>query len=572
MNKSEMALRCLFGVMVFVLASCSQPLSSKTSSTSANSGAASGGANQPSSAPNPLANSFISYPDSYLSLKSGQTIAVNGVTLQITPGGDLQVVDSQGKVLWAAGSKGNCAVAASCTLNLQSDGNLVLSAAGTPFWSSGTYNAGAFMTLSSQSPYLSIRDGLFNMLWPQAGGPGPIAMGAAARTANQAAPVSQFLNSLAVNSHIDQNGFSAATILAMLNYLGVKTLRDGWNLSLQATYAELAAQGVQFDVLASDPFAATTLSNLEVLAALAPGALTAVEGPNEINNFTFVCNGVTSQTGWPNANGPLAQSFMTQLFKSIHGDGKLAGTLVYDLTWAGTTNADQYGLLDLQGQADLGNIHFYPAGQPSRALQAAAAGAYHQVLPSQMVMTETGYVTATNKAGTIATNSVSLAAQAVMDLNLYLASFQQGFQKTYIYELYDEFQGYGLFNSDFTPKPAATAIHNLTTILADPGSGPAVPGQLSYTLQGFPALGHSLLLQKSNGVYELIIWVESEVFQNGADVAVTPVAVTIQLPQAASAWSLYDPFVSSTAQLQVQNTDSITIDVGAEALVIEITP
>lgn len=51
---------------------------------------------------------------------------------------------------------------------------------------------------------------------------------------------------------------------------------------------------------------------------------------------------------------------------------------------------------------------------------------------------------------------------------------------TYLYELFDRDSSasntnpeanFGLFNSDGTPKLAATAIHNLTTILADDGKG-----------------------------------------------------------------------------------------------------
>ena len=171
---------------------------------------------------------------------------------------------------------------------------------------------------------------------------------------------------------------------------------------------------------------------------------------------------------------------------------------VYNLTWGGTTDAEKYGMFDLAGQADFGNIHFYPNGQPYAKLQTSLAANYHHVLPSQIVMTETGYDTA----------QVSENAQAILNVNLYLGAFQQGVPKTYIYELYDEWQTYGLFRAGFAPKPAATAIHNMTTILADTGTL-AQPGQLNYSVVGLPSSGHTLLLQKSNGKFELVIWNES---------------------------------------------------------------
>ena len=41
----------------------------------------------------------------------------------------------------------------------------------------------------------------------------------------------------------------------------------------------------------------------------------------------------------------------------------------------------------------------------------------------------------------------------------------------WFYGLYDDSSGdWGLFNSDGSPRPAATALHDLTTLLADTGA------------------------------------------------------------------------------------------------------
>ena len=40
--------------------------------------------------------------------------------------------------------------------------------------------------------------------------------------------------------------------------------------------------------------------------------------------------------------------------------------------------------------------------------------------------------------------------------------------------------------ADGTAKPAAVALHNMTSWLADPGTLPFTPGTLDYTLRGAP--------------------------------------------------------------------------------------
>ena len=323
----------------------------------------------------------------------------------------------------------------------------------------------------------------------------------------------------------------------------------------------MAKQGVRFVVGATDPYAANAFAAQEAMAAMAPGALIATEGPNEINNWSFVTNGVTSPHGWPNAAGPLVQSFMTKLFTSVHANPKLSGVAVYNLTWGGTTDAEKYGMLSLANQADFGNIHFYPPGQPYQALQTGFAGAYQHVLPNQSVITEAGFDT----------KDVSPAAQAILTLNLYLSAFQQGFDKTFVYELYDEWQTYGLFKNVTTPKPAATAVHNLTTLLADSGTT-AANGTLNYSVADLPATAHTLLLQKSNGVYDLIIWNEVPVYANGADVNVAALSLKVNFGANAAGVAVYDPVSSLTPVQQAGAGSAITISLGARPLIVEIRP
>lgn len=503
--------------------------------------------------------SFINFPKEQLKMAAGERISVGNIALMLTKDGDVQVVKNNNTVVWHSGTHANCGA---CTLVMQSDGNVVLYVDGIGIWSTGTYsNRGEFLTLSAVPPYLSIRDGKFDVTWRTSDELGPTALLAASRVGPQAVAAKSFLESLAVNSHVAQNGIPATDMMKMLNYLGVKNVRDSWALTSQTTYKTMAQKGIRFDFLIGDPFAPQAIRELETMAAMAPGALLAVEGPNEINNWSFVTDGVSSPIGWPNQAGPLAQKFMSRLYANVHEKAVLPQTAVYNLTWGGTIDAKKYGMLDLAGQADFGNVHVYPPGQPYLVLQSAIAGAYHHVLPNQSVITEIGY----------STNHISQEAQAILILNVYLSAFQQGFNKVFVYELYDEWEKSGLFQDANRPKRAATAIHNLTTLLADPVF-PAELGKLDYVIPGLPATAHTLLLQKSNGAFYLAVWNEVPVYQDRADVVAANVPLTVSFGMKIRKINVFDPIDGLKPVQKSLNASTIDINLGSHALIVELLP
>ena len=119
-----------------------------------------------------------------------------------------------------------------------------------------------------------------------------------------------------------------------------------------------------------------------------------------------------------------------------------------------------------------------------------------------------------------AANPEEERTQGTVLVNTYLAQFKRGWSYTFIYELGEGEGGggnQGLFHQDWTPKLAATYIHNLTSILAD-DIRVATPGKLDYSIANAPSTVHDLLLQKSNGVFELVIWGEQVTGSNNITV------------------------------------------------------
>ena len=130
----------------------------------------------------------------------------------------------------------------------------------------------------------------------------------------------------------------------------------------------------------------------------------------------------------------------------------------------------------------------------------------------------------------------------------------------------------GIYNADWTPKPAAIALHNLTTLLADTGTGGVAPGSLSYSIAGEPSSVQTTLLEKSNGTFVLVIWNDVPL-QNtsGIDTSVASVLVTLTLASAFKSITVFDPLTGTSAVQSFANASTVQITVPDHPVLIEIS-
>jgi hypothetical protein len=509
---------------------------------------------------------FLSFGHDVYDFVPGSSKTIGGVTIRLTESADFQVVDRGGAILWHTRTNASCRD--DCRVVLQSDGNLVLSAGEAALWSSGTYQSpSATLIVQPKQPYLTIRNAAYDVVWTSNGdnAAGATAMLNGALVAPRADAVQDFLDSLGVNSHMDQYERDPTEVLRKLDYLGVRSIRDHWTEdgSLRDEYTYLARNGIRFDMVHYSSDFDVLLRDAGIMAALPNDPLIAVEGPNEINNFPFTCGGSRWSGGLNNDNGPAAECFMRTYYSRTKQDPRLADVPVYDLTGAtSVTDPDKYGLLTLTDRADLGNIHPYaaPTDQPRDVLLRSLGSQYLSVLPNQAVITETGYETAT----------VSERAQALYIMNLYLDAFQAGFRKTYVYELTDnDRETFGFFGRNNQPKASATAMHNLTSMLAD--AGPPRDGVLNHSVEGLPQEARSIAMQRSTGAFNMVLWNERPVW-NGGDLAVPATPVTVSFDRTFSKVSVFHPLQSATAVDQQGPTSSVQLTLSGEPVVLELVP
>src|SRR5262249_28844344 len=111
-----------------------------------------------------------------------------------------------------------------------------------------------------------------------------------------------------------------------------------------------------------------------------------------------------------------------------------------------------------------------------------------------------------------------------------------------------------------TPRKAAVYLHNLTTILADPGFM-TKPGRLNYSIPEQPATVHDLLLQKSDGTFALVVWNERE---KGGD------EVFVRLGGRYPAVKVYDPTVGTEPVQTPGDVDSLKLTLSDRPVIIAI--
>ena len=367
----------------------------------------------------------------------------------------------------------------------------------------------------------------------------------------QAITTQSFVNSIGVNTHLDfQNyGYQNLSVTeAAINYLGVTNLRDSAQSSVDVgangLWQQVAnATGAKFVDFLPEGSVADMQNALPIGEQLAAqGILNYLEGGNEEDDSYPAGLGNSVQA---------AASFQQQVYAAGQQLGLPVINISFGAGWTAANNwhGDYDKVGDLSAYCNYANAHTYPSGAPLSAIQQLNADALLAASSRPVINTEFGYDTNTI--------SQSLAAQYTIDG--LLDAYQQGDVKTYLYALFDDGSGnFGLMNQDGTAKPAGLALHDVTTLLKDTGSKAAsfTPGSLNYTLSGSGE--NSLLMQKSDGTDWIAVWDEAGTTQN----------VTLTLGANASAIKVFDPITGTTATQTVNNTNTVTVSLGGDALLI----
>jgi hypothetical protein len=396
------------------------------------------------------------------------------------------------------------------------------------------------------------------------------------------AGVSAFVQSLGINTHLgypDTPYYGGAqSVITALQYLGISKVRDQSPTStsnpiINATNNALAAAGIKFDALLPGNGYVNLSGDLIGLDAFQhnnPGALVAIEGPNEVNAWPITYRDI--------ANSYSAGAQLTQdLWAAIQADPLLKGVSVYALTLsAGIPNvaAAEVELGNLAPYVTYGNAHIYAASSNNvwQNDMPAWLPVVEQATPGKpMVITETGYATIPKQ--------VDEVAAAKYSLNAFCENASNGIAGTYLYELIDTASSpadinvedhYGEFHQNWSPKIGATAIHNMTTILQGAGNGTAT-STLNYSVTGLPPTGHAFLLGSST-TYDLVVWIDATIYNpaTATDIAAPAYSAKINLGATSAGVQVFDPMISASPIATYTKVGQLQISVTDHPLILQI--
>jgi hypothetical protein len=347
------------------------------------------------------------------------------------------------------------------------------------------------------------------------------------------------------------------------------------------------------------------------------GAMAFGEGPNEPNNFGFNYKGVRCDLS---GNSVPCVGYQADLYAMFKADSAFAGMQMAGMTDVGA-EATNNSLQNLTvptgtfaagtppagtGLADVANAHNYFQGNGPSACTpidnqifwaesinrgGTYAGlfdtwgeywgttwghGYPAVAQQQndvpKMTTETGWNTFKCTPG------IADALKAHMLTDLWFQAARMGWQSTIVYQMNNDRPsdgGYGFFsNTGASPiadatnaLPMGVYTHNITTILADTSSA-FTPTSVPYSMTGqtcnsdASCNAYSLLIQKSTGVHELVVW--GEAFQSQAS---TP--VTVNLGASHSVVKVYDVTAGTAPVTTLSNVSSVPLTVSDHAFIIE---
>lgn len=405
-----------------------------------------------------------------------------------------------------------------------------------------------------------------------------------AKEKKQAVAAYDFLQSIGVCVHV-QHGQDASRIAPLLKYVGIRNVRDAADRNYDMSGLLLLHKEAGVKVVIG-PGSGARDQDLQATLDMAhqlhhAGALLAIEGPNEPNNFgglTYENIAGGRELSWL----PVAK-FQRDLYVHVKSDPLLKYYPVYSPSEVGA-QTDNCGLQFLEipedsgtlmpagtKYADYANAHNYMyhpswpgaphdnqvwnAADPTPACR--ADGLYgnfgktwlkgFQGYPVEELKTLPRVTTETGVRVGDQNGAITEEVQGHNYLNLFLAQYKRGWTHTFIYEFLDDPDGaFGFYGADYkTKRKSADYMHNFTTLLNDTVARKKT-GNLNYsTQQPLPETVHDLLLQKSDGTFWLILWGEKVSGEEQID---------LLLPTSVKKVVVYDPVYGIEAQQQYDNT------------------
>ena len=389
-----------------------------------------------------------------------------------------------------------------------------------------------------------------------------------------------FVATLGVNTHIGSDPYNDPALLAsMLSYLGIVNVRQSSPIGSAAmsNLQALGQRGAKIDLIINGGGPVSLPGAMASVNKLAP-YLNAVEGVNEAVIYPIQYN----RLGGVDA----AAALQKDLYAAVKANPALEKASIYMFTLGGIDPGAFPSLSDLSAYTDYANIHSYPPHglRPCFVIHAAIDGGRTDAPSKPVVITETGFYTLQRSVGW---GGVSETIQANYLLDLVLDEAAAGVSRTYLYDLVDDGPDpqqvnqedhFGLFHNDGSPKLAATAFHNLTTLLTDTKTSSRSFPKSDFLFSALGVLynytGNTMLFQKGDGTNIVAVWNEEQLWNPDTQTA-TPVQhfpVAVDLQNTYGTVLVYDPTLGTDPVQILNSVSTVSLDITDHPLLVVIPP
>jgi hypothetical protein len=396
----------------------------------------------------------------------------------------------------------------------------------------------------------------------------------------KALKLSDFLFSIGANSAVHKRGETLEDTVAFTKYAGIKWFRLGYESDIETKklielHKETGAV-FSYGLASGGSDIGRLIKGAEELAEA--GALTALEGPNEPNNWSVKYKGAE---GGRNHSWRAVAELQSDLYKTVKNNPILKNYPVFHIGGESGAQTDNCGLQYLKipeiadtimpagtVYADFANVHNYfchpslgglidnitwHAADPTLETVPKNGGKFDNLYGNYGKMWGGGYFTGkaknelarlprvTTETGVTVGSFDGAVTEELHGKTIacmYLSQFKNDYKYTALYILRDRVdesgnQAFGLFTPQNTPRKAAHYLHNMTSVL-ETGIKPNIntTETLAYTLRNISDTVHELLLQKGEGEFYLILW--DERFTGGKD------DVEIEFEKAPESIKIYD--------------------------------
>lgn len=389
-----------------------------------------------------------------------------------------------------------------------------------------------------------------------------------------ARPADAFVDAIGVNVHLSyfDTAYSNYTgvIKPRLLEAGIRHIRDGCpgrnQTEFQRRLNDLGRSGVKAMLICPPHTGKGTKEILDALKAV-PDALELVEGPNETDGAGINYQGLKFPEG--------TRTFQNDLFAAVKADPQLKAFPVVMSSISDPEKAPKLGQLE---SADFANTHCYAGGGPPGFRWNWYMDRCLTNIHRPIIASESGYHHATNHTDGHWIRGVTERAGGRYLPRLLAEYFTRGIVRTYLYEFLDlkdqpnySEANFGILRWNGEPKPAYTTIKNLIHLLQDPSPG-FIPRSLEFSINGDVKPVRHLLLQKRDGRFYLLLWLNAALYDTKAkqDIKVSPQPTRVLFAKPIRSAKAYLPLEGLNPTATFDSVSEILVQVPDHILVLQI--